>query len=845
MESEVHILLVNNDSDARQTLRNTLVQAGYERITEADNGRAAVSVLRNEPIDLLVTDVDIAPLDGWRLGRMVRSGIFRCRSSIPLIIVATTWCERIAETTAREFGINAVIPFEKHDQLPVAVAECMAAPLKVAQKPRLLVVEDCEDTAQLAERILRPRFEVEIAADGQAGLDAWMCRRHDLVLLDVMLPQLSGKQVLQRILRENPSQPVVIMTAHSTMDLAEEMMLDGAADFIAKPFMADPLRRVTEIAARREDYMVSNSQFAARVKSLRESREAYREVSLAHQHLLDSLSTVVLELDSDGRLRFLNRAWEKLTGYSGDQSLGRKLSDFRDEGHDADWQIYQNRLRALLSGALKDCALELPLKNCQGEPIWVECRLDSMSNASGSRSVSGCLDNVTKRKKAMAELEHLAMHDTLTGLFNRHYFTHTLKQMAALSARGRGNHALLYIDLDHFKVVNDSFGHYHGDVVLKQIAELMLKRLRRSDVLCRLGGDEYAALLANTDLVQALEIAGEFRETIQGLQCRVEGQVAEVSCSIGISEINGQAARTEDYLKQADIALYVAKGRGRNRVHVYDPEDRESEELRRNLDWVRRVRKAISSDCLKFHFQPVLHIASGEISHYEALVRLDLPDHGEVLPKTFIPALEKSGEMHMIDHWVIRNAISLLGQYPGLKRLAINLSAHAFGDEGIMPLVEDLLRKENVDPGRIIFELTESASLTNVSATQKMIARLQEIGCRFAVDDFGTGFSTFSYLKQFPANSIKVDGSFIRDLGNDPVNLALVRSIHEVARTLGKETVAEFVENETDLHVLREMGIDFAQGYHIGRPGPIDSWDFSLTEDSRQPVVSGRCSDLC
>jgi diguanylate cyclase (GGDEF)-like protein len=419
------------------------------------------------------------------------------------------------------------------------------------------------------------------------------------------------------------------------------------------------------------------------------------------------------------------------------------------------------------------------------------------------------------------------MHDTLTGLFNRHYFTHSLKQMAALSSRGRGNHALLYIDIDHFKVVNDTFGHYHGDVMLKQIGEVLSKRLRRSDVLCRLGGDEYAVLLANTDLNQAWAIAVEFREQIQGLQCRLQGQLAEVSCSIGISEINGKASRTEDYLKQADIALYVAKGRGRNRVHVYNPEDRESDELRHNLEWVRKVRKAISEDGLKFHFQPVLHLASGEIDHYEALLRLDLPDHGEVLPKAFIPALEKAGEMCMIDHWVIRQAIRLLGQYPRLKRLAINLSAQAFGDDGIMPLVEDMLGNEKVDPKRLIFEMTESASLTNISGTQNMIARLQKLGCCFAVDDFGTGFSTFSYLKQFSANSIKVDGSFIRDLGNDPVNLALVRSIHEVARTLGKETIAEFVENEIDLNLLREMGIDFAQGYHIGRPAPIDSWDFS------------------
>ncbi len=843
MGSEVHILLVNRHPEARQVLRNTLIRAGFANISEADNGRSAVTVLRQQPIDLLITDVDIPPLDGWKLGRMVRSGIFRCASSIPLIVVAGTWCERIAETTAREFGINAVIPFEKHDQLPSAIRDCLQSPLKALQKPRLLVVEDWADTASLAERILRQRFQVEIANDGRSGFEAWCERRHDLVLLDVMLPEMSGKEVLREIMKVNPAQPVVIMTAHSTMELAEELMLEGAADFISKPFTAEPLRRVTEIAARREDYMVSNSQFADRVQSLRDSEEAYRSVSQAHQHLLDSLSTVVLEIDEQGHLKFLSKAWEHLTGYSIEESLGRCLSDYcaslsdKDSDSDNEWAHYREQIVAMLSGSRKELSLELPIVTREGGTIWVEGRFDLMTPGSTGRSVSGCLENVTSRKKALQELEYLAMHDTLTGLFNRRYFTRALDQMAALSERGKGNHALLYIDLDYFKVINDSFGHYHGDVVLKQIADLLSKRLRRSDLLCRIGGDEYAVLLSNTDTSQAVEIANEFRASIQGLQCTIEGQAVEVSCSIGISEINGEAGRTEEYLKQADISLYVAKGRGRNRVHVYDPEDRESDELRKNLDWVRRVRRAIADDSMVFHLQPVLHIASNRIHHYEALVRLNLPGQGLVYPNSFIPALENAGEMHILDHWVIRNAIKLLGQHPGLEHLAINLSAQAFGDEGLVPLVEETLKQEGVDASRIIFELTESASLSNLTAARQMMGRLQELGCSFAVDDFGTGFSTFSYLKQFPADSIKIDGSFVRDLANDPVNRVLVRSIHEVARTLGKRTVAEFVENEAELQILREMGIDYAQGYHIGRPAAVGSWDLDQECFGRQQGV--------
>lgn len=824
---DVHILLVNQNPENRRLLAETLRAAGFQRLTETADGRDAARVLRRERIDLLITDVDIAPLDGWRLGRMVRSGIFRCDASIPLILVATTWCERIAETTAREFGFDAVIPLERYLELPATLKDCLNTPRTVARKPTLLVVEDFPDNAQLAERILQPRFTVEVATDGQLGLEAWLRRRHDLVLLDVMLPGLSGQQVLQGILREHPDQPVVIMTAHGTMELAEELMMEGAADFITKPFTPDALRRVTEIAARREDYLLSNKQFAARVESLRESREDYRAISQAHQHLLDSLSTVVLELDAEGRLHFLNRAWERLTGYTVAESLGRPLSDFRDEGNEADWHIYRNRLQMLTFGSFRECALELRLRHREGHAVWVDGRFDAMTGADGGRSVSACFDDISRRKKALAELEHLAMHDTLTGLFNRHYFGHAIKQMAALSKRGQGRHALLYIDLDHFKVINDSFGHYHGDLVLKQVAELLSRRLRRSDVLCRLGGDEFAVLLANTELSQALEIADEFRDLIQHLDCRIEDQTAEISCSMGVAELDGSANRPEDYLKQADIALYVAKSRGRNRIHVYDPADRESEELRRNLDWVRKVRKAIAGQGLKFHFQPILHIASGEISHYEALLRLQLPDEGEIYPMDFIPALEQAGEMAQLDHWVIRQAIDLLGRYPALRKLAVNLSAQAFDDNGILPLVENLLIEKGVKPERIVFELTETASLGNIPAAQRMIIRLKELGCGFAVDDFGTGFSTFNYLKEFPADSIKVDGTFIRNLTHDPVNLALVRSIHEVARTLGKATIAEFVETAEDFELLRSLGIDFAQGYYIGRPAPIEAWSFS------------------
>ncbi|BCR04376.1 hypothetical protein DESUT3_14450 [Desulfuromonas versatilis] len=816
MPRDIHILLVNNAPEVRQMLRTALAEAGYGNITEASCGLSASKILRSTPLDLIITDIEITALDGWRLARLIRSGVFHCSSATPIIVVAKTWCERIAETTAREFGVNEMIALEHFQTLPEVVQSCLQAPAEIFRNPSVLVVEDTQDTADLVLRVLRHRFDVEVAGDGRSGLEAWKKGRHDLVLLDTMLPGMSGPEVLQAIMEIDPEQPVVIMTAFSSVDLAEDLMLKGAADFIAKPFRAEQLRKVCELAVKRDDYLVSNAQFAARVESVRESTEAYRRVSEAHQRLLDNLSTIVLELDAGGRIRFVNQAWNRLTGFSVAESLEKPLISFmaHDKGSG------RNGLKSLLTRESVSFQGELRLNDKQGQTHWVECRMDAINSDEGP-AIFGCLDDISERKKAQSQLEFLTMHDHLTGLYNRHYFDGALRRMVATSSRGQGSHALLYIDIDHFKVINDTFGHQRGDALLREISELILSRLRRSDVLCRLGGDEYAILAPNSDPSQAKVIAEEICQLLQNFRSQIDGKQVGLSCSIGISEIHGLAVSPEEYLKQADIALYVAKRRGRNRVQVYDPKDTESEELRNSLDWARRLRQAIEEDWLQIHFQPIMHIGSGKIAHYEALVRLDLPGRELVFPGEFIPALELAGEMPLLDHAVIRQTIALVAANPGLGRVAINLSAQAFRDEQLAPLIEGQLRLKDVAPSRIMFELTESASISNITAAQRMIKRLNGIGCEFAVDDFGTGFSTFGFLKLFPAEFVKVDGSFISNLDRNPVDQVLVRSISEVAKALKKKTIAEFVHSETVLNLVKGLGIDYAQGYHIGPPLPI------------------------
>ena len=823
--SSKQLLLLNTNAERLSTLEKLLVENTLFNILVASSTRCAIEILKTETIDFVVSNINLDNFDGWRLARMVRSGVLKCSAETPFVIVANTWCEHLASATAREFGINRLIAFSEREKLLSIINDNKLSPLEDMEKSSLLVIEDNPDTRHLVSRILTSRFVIDSAEDGESGLALWRKNNYSLVLLDVMLPGISGNEVLDVMMKEKPSQSVVIMTANHTMELAEELMLNGAADFVTKPFRAEQLRRVCETASRREDFIISNRQFADKVESLNQSRVQYKQISEQHQNLLDQLGSIIIELDDEGNINFLNKAWEKFTGYSITESHQRSLLDFMEKPQTAGSYI-SNELKIILSGSVKSHNFEFKLKNKFNEELWVEARFEiTTSKDHKSHSISGTIDNVTSRKKAQHDLEYLAMHDGLTGLYNRLYFESELKQFSATASRGNGPHALLYLDLDRFKIINDTLGHHHGDIVLRNISELISSRLRESDFIARIGGDEFALLFPNTNQGTALTLATNICKLLDDYQCKIEGKVFKVNCSIGIAEINGdefakEERAAEEYMKRADIALYAAKKQGRNLAHVYSQHDSLSKDLQASLEWARTLHQAVADDNLVLHFQPIYHIASKQIAYYEALVRLEL-DGKTIFPGEFIPALEREGDMSLLDRQVISKAICYLANHSGLTKIAINLSAQGFSDERLLPLIKEKLAEYQVNADRIIFELTESASLSNITATQKMIEKLSALGCAFSIDDFGTGFSTFSYLKQLPADSVKIDGSFIVDLATNPVDLALVKAIYEVATALGKKTVAEFVENEKTLNILADIGVTYAQGYHLSKPKPV------------------------
>lgn len=823
MDGNPQLLLVNGNTEHASILSEFLsANTPYEIVT-ADSGSSAVVLLKQLQIDCVVSDIYLDGVDGWRLARMVRSGVFNCDEGIPFLLVSSTWCKRIAEKTAREFDIDHLLPFENYPKLKEILNQPVDAH-REQRRDRVLAIEDTEDTALLVKRILKQRFEVDIAPEGETGLALWREKKHAIVLLDVMLPGISGPEIMDQILAEKPDQTIVIMTAHGSMDLAEELVIRGASDFISKPFQANQLRKVCEIAAHREDFMISNQQFAETITHLEESQATLKKQAKEHKDILDSLTSSVVELDSQGEIVFVNSTWLQMTGWTEQESIGRPFTDVVYVDLYSSTVEIRNAISRVAKNASKRFRLEFKLKDKFGEAIWVEARLTGMQSGNKPSSVFISVDDISARRRAEQRLEHLAMHDTLTGLHNRYFFDNELVRIAAQAKHKQLQYALLYIDLNHFKAINDTQGHQQGDMVLRRVAEQLQGRTQETESLFRLGGDEFALLLSDIDEEQAKEAARSICQLIETERYGEEGKAFKVSCCIGISLIDGSLDKPQDYLQRADIAVYVAKRYGPGGVHIHTEQDEESDNVRLSMQWLHTVRDAIERDNLVLHFQPVYHIPTAEVAYYEALVRLVIDDR-LVYPGEFIQALERFHEVSLLDQHVIAKAISTLSKNPGLKKLAINLSAQAFHNEQLVPLIEEKLSEYDVSPSKIIFELTESASLTNLAATQSMVKTLAKMGCSFSIDDFGTGFSTFSYLKSLPADTVKIDGSFVKEMKNSENDRALVRSIRDVAFTLGKASVAEFVEDQETLDLLEEFKVEYAQGYFLGKPLPIESLD--------------------
>jgi diguanylate cyclase (GGDEF)-like protein len=425
------------------------------------------------------------------------------------------------------------------------------------------------------------------------------------------------------------------------------------------------------------------------------------------------------------------------------------------------------------------------------------------------------------------EISHQASHDPLTDLINRREFEHRLQRVLETARTEQVEHALCYVDLDQFKIVNDTCGHAAGDELLRQVARLARQQIRERDTLARLGGDEFGVLMERCSLPQARRAVSALRQAIADFCFEWENTSFRVGVSIGLASITEASESVGAVLRAADSACYAAKKTGRNRIHAYQEGDVEAASQRGQMRSVGRIHRALDGGHFHLAFQPLARIDGNRRggAHYELLLRMDDEDGRILLPGTFLPAAERYHLSTMLDRWVTSTAFEWLAGHPGhLQRLslcAINLSALSLGDEEFLAFVVRALAEMHIPPQKICFEITETAAIANLSSATRFIKELKALGCRFALDDFGSGLSSFAYLKALPVDFLKIDGLFVKDIVDNPINLAMVKSINEIGHAMGKLTIAECVENDTVLERVREIGVDYAQGYGIGRPRPI------------------------
>lgn len=570
---------------------------------------------------------------------------------------------------------------------------------------------------------------------------------------------------------------------------------------------------------------------------LRHARRTEAELQRLNDHLrllLESTGEGIYGIDRHGFCTFINQAGADILGYRVSEPVGRHMHHLvhhsREDGSDYPFEecpIYHT----LQEGqAVRSEADVLWRENGDAVPVNYSAN-PVIENGIVSGAVVVFRD-VAEARAMAKRMDYLASHDPLTGLFNRHVFEQHLERALESAQEEQRSHLLCYLDLDQFKLINDTCGHTAGDELLRQLAPLLEKRIRRSDMLARLGGDEFGVLLESCGLERGMQVVNELRETVQEYRFAWESKTFSLGVSIGVVAIDRHSTGPAAVLSAADSACYVAKDSGRNRVHIYREQDAELARRHGEMQWVSRLQSALEEDRLLLYAQqivPVHEQINGE--HIEILLRLQDESGETVPPGAFIPAAERYNLMPAVDRRVLEKAFNWLSDNPRclehLSFCAVNLSGHTLSNPDFLAFVVQRAAECRIPPVKICFEITETAAVANLSAAAHFITELKGHGFRFALDDFGSGMSSFAYLKNLPVDFLKIDGNFVRDIAKDNIDRAMVTAINQVGQVMGLKTIAEFVEHDAILGHLRQIGVDYAQGYGIGRPMPLEDMDCS------------------
>lgn len=676
----------------------------------------------------------------------------------------------------------------------------------------LLISSNPGDHARFSDALAAIRgepFRLEIAGNLADGVARVKQGRVDALLLDLELPDSTGLTTFLRVQPKAPQVPIVVVVDAAADDVGREAVARGALDYLVKDDLtAHMLDKVLRYATERTHTL----------KALKASEQRYRE-------LFQNVTAGVFQTTPDGKFMAANPALVRMLGYDSEDELlavDVALDIYMDPGHREAWA---NAMAE--SGEVKNA--ELVLKRRDGSKIVVLENSRVVRDTEGrALFYEGTLTDITASHELSQQLSYDASHDPLTGLANRREFELRLQRALELTQATGTSHAVCFMDLDRFKAVNDSCGHVAGDELLRQLGQVLEQKVRSADVVARLGGDEFAVLLHNCGAEAAENVAGNLLKAVDEYQFAWGAKAFTLGVSIGVVLLDPHFRRLAQVMNAADAACYAAKDAGRNRVHVFKEDESVIERRNGEMEWVVRSKRALTENRLFLEAQPIVPLTPGsqEMPHYELLVRMRDENGRAVPPGAFLPSVERYNLAVRYDRWVIDATLEWMKTHPQalarVSRFFINLSRDSVADVDTAAYIRQASASAGVDPRRLGFELSENVAIANLARANHLINDLRRLGCVTSLDDFGSGVSSFAYLKALAVEYIKIDGMFIGSISQDKVDYAMVRSIKEIGHVMGKKIVAESVETAAVLGKLREIGVDYAQGFEIGMPRPID-----------------------
>ena len=581
----------------------------------------------------------------------------------------------------------------------------------------------------------------------------------------------------------------------------------------------------TEVALRTDELQRRNLELSNEIAERTHTQNRLLQSEQRFKSAFESAAIGMILINENRSLFHVNQAFADMLGYLPTELSGATI---RELTHPDDREAGLYQYHELIGGQIDHYQIEKRYQHKDSHSIWALCHVSAVRDAGQRYQYAICqIQDITEAHQLSEELSFQATHDALTGLVNRREFEARIEYALDGTWRTGKEHALCYLDLDQFKVINDTCGHIAGDELLRQIANVLKDKVRTSDTIARLGGDEFGLLMENCPLAQSQRVAESFRAAIEEFQFVWDDKRFRIGASIGLVPINRGSASVTEVLQQADTACYAAKDLGRNRVHTYLREDEELVKRHGEMQWVTKIQAALETNQFCLYVQPIVPVigARNRYEHYEVLIRMIDVNGNEVPPGAFLPSAERYNLAAQVDRWVVSTLLDWAEQNPRefarFDMCSVNLSGLTVADESFLGYVIEKLRAAQVPSSKLCFEITETAVISNLSQATRFISTLKDLGCFFTLDDFGSGLSSFAYLKNLPVDYLKIDGMFVRHIHTDPIDRALVRSINDVGKVMGKMTIAEFVENDDIMRVLADVGVDYAQGYGVGKPFPL------------------------